>query len=193
MSTLGFVNGNEKTIHNLLAAYQGEMNTQARYKKFAARADEEGLLGIASLFRATARSEQIHANNQARAIRQLGGEATAQIEPMNVRSTLENLKTALSGENFEINTVYPAFIEEARAHINATAARSFDWALEAERTHARLYTEAIALMDGTHPNSWVGEARDFFVCPVCAATTEHKNSENCAICNYPSERLEAIR
>jgi len=138
-------------------------------------------------------SEQIHANNQARAIRQLGGEATAQIEPMNVRSTLENLRTALGGENFEINTVHPAFIEETRAHINATAARSFDWALEAERTHTRLFAEAISPMDGAHPKSWVGEARDFYVCPVCATTAERDNIENCTIRTTALERLEVIR
>jgi rubrerythrin len=184
---------NESTIRNLLAAYRGEMNTQARYRAFASRADDDRLFGVPSLFRAAARSEQIHANNQARAIRQLGGEATVAIERPMVRGTLENLKDALDGENYEISTMYPRFIEEARARINATAARSFEWALEAERTHARLYAEAIALLKANNRTSWIGEARDFYVCPVCAGTAAHKNSENCTICNYPSDRLEAIR
>ncbi|MGO9938949.1 MAG: rubrerythrin family protein [Terracidiphilus sp.] len=192
MATTSYVMENESTIRNLLAAYRGEMNTQARYRTFAGRADDDRLFGVASLFRAAARSEQIHANNQARAIRQLGGEATVAIEKSTVRSTLENLKDALDGENYEISTLYPRFIEEARARINATAARSFEWALEAERTHARLYAEAIALVKTNNRTSWIGEARDFYVCPVCAGTAEHKDSENCTICNYPSDRLEAI-
>jgi rubrerythrin len=193
MSTAMFGNGDDKTIRSLLAAYQGEMNTQAKYKKFASKADDERLFGVGSLFRATARAEQIHANNQARAIRQLGGEATVVLEPGYVGSTLENLKAALAGEEFEIKAVYPSFIEEATAHVNATAARAFVWALEAERTHARLFAEAITQVQSGRRDSWIGPARDFYVCPVCACTLEQKNGDNCAICNYPSERLEAVR
>jgi rubrerythrin len=193
MATTLFVTGNETTIRNLVAAYQGEMNTRARYRSFAVRADEDGYYGIGSLFRAAARAEEIHASNQARVIRQLGGEAMAVIELENVGSTLDNLKTALAGEENEISSIYPAFIEEATTHINATAVRSFVWALEAERTHAGLYSDAIRLVGNERVDSWIGEARDFYVCPVCASTTEHNNSDNCSICNYPSERMEAIR
>ena len=149
MSSTTFSVGTEITIKNLLIAYQREMNTQARYRGFAAQADAEGLPGVASLFRAAARAEQIHANAQARAIRHLGGTATAVIERPRIGHTLENLRNALDGENEEIATVYPAFIEEASARINAMAARSFQWALEGERTHARLYAEAIRLLE-TH-------------------------------------------
>jgi rubrerythrin len=193
MSATAYALGNETTIRNLLTAYQGEMNTQARYRAFAEKADADGLFGVASLFRAAARSEQIHAHNQARAIRQLGGEATASIEPAEAGDTLENLRGALAGENYEIDTVYPEFIEEARARINATAARSFQWALEAERTHARLYAEAISLVEKNHGDSWIRAAQDFFVCPVCAGTANRIDEENCGICSYPADRMEAIR
>jgi rubrerythrin len=188
-----FDTGNEITMKNLLAAYQGEMNGAAQYKAFAAKADSEGLNGIGSLFRAAARAEQIHANAQARVLRQMGGEATAQINTHKVKSTLENLKAALAGENYEIGTMYPAFIEEATARINSTAARSFGLALEAEKTHARLFSEAIGLVAGNQSGSWIGTARDFYVCPVCASTSDHRSTENCVICIYPSDRLEAVR
>jgi rubrerythrin len=193
MSATAYELGKEMTIRNLLTAYQGEMNTQARYRRFAEKADADGLFGVASLFRAAARSEQIHANNQARAIRQLGGEATATVEAADVKDTLENLREALTGEKYEIDTIYPVFIEEARSRINATAARSFEWALEAERTHARLYAEAIALVEAGQTDSWIRAARDFFVCPVCAGTAESNGTGNCTICSYPAERMEAIR
>ncbi|HET6169841.1 MAG TPA: ferritin family protein, partial [Terracidiphilus sp.] len=67
MSATAYAFGSEITIRNLLAAYQGELNTQVRYRSFAAQADAEGLYGIGSLFRAAARAEQIHADTQARA------------------------------------------------------------------------------------------------------------------------------
>src|ERR1035438_4407961 len=97
---------NELTVQNLLAAFEGESNAHAKYTAFAAKADADGLHGAASLFRAAARAEQIHATNHARVIKQLGGDARCEIHPANVKSTLDNLKAALSGEQYEIDTMY---------------------------------------------------------------------------------------
>ncbi len=66
---------NETTLKNLLAAFEGESNAHAKYIAFAAKADEDGFHGAASLFRAAGRAEQIHAANQARVIKQVNGEA----------------------------------------------------------------------------------------------------------------------
>jgi rubrerythrin len=184
--------GYETTIKNLLAAYVGETNARAQYLAFAQQADSEGLSGIASLFRAAARAEQIHAGNQARVLRQMGSEARADVSPVKVRNTIENLKTALAAEKYEIETMYPGFIEEARIHINSTASRAFTWALEAEKTHDRLYTNAIPLVEASQTDSWVGAPREFYVCPVCACTSEERHTDNCNVCGYPSERAESI-
>lgn len=184
--------GNETTIRNLQVAYAGESNAHAQYKAFATQADAEGFCGVASLFRAAARAEQIHAGNQARVLRQMGAEARAEISPVKVRNTLENLRAALAGEKYEIQSMYPAFIAEATAHINTTASRAFTWALEAEKTHDRLYSLAIPLVEGAQTTSWISSARDFYVCPVCACTAEERHVENCLVCGYPSERAEAI-
>jgi rubrerythrin len=88
---------NTVTVKNLLAAFEGESNANAKYTRFAAKADADGLHGAASLFRAAAHAEQVHAANHARVIKQLGGEATCQIHAAEVKTTLENLKTALGG------------------------------------------------------------------------------------------------
>jgi rubrerythrin len=193
MSTTNLAPRVGPTIENLLAAYQGELNARARYLAFADRADEDGFSGIASLFRAAARAEQIHAHNQARVLRQLGAEARAELIACRVHDTLENLKIALSGEKYEIEAMYPAFIDEARAAINSNAARCFEWSLEAEKGHARLCAEALDLFQTNQMESWIRSARDFFVCPVCACTSEHKTDDNCGICQYPADRLETIR
>lgn len=185
-------NGSDVTIKNLLAAYAGESNARAQYKAFAAKADAEGLPGVASLFRAAARAEQIHASNQARVLRQMGAEARAEISAVKVRSTLENLKIALAGERYEIESMYPGFIAEATARINTTASRAFQWALEAEKSHDRLYSEAIPLVQTAQITSWIGAPREFYVCPVCACTSGEKQADNCGVCGYPSERAEAV-
>jgi rubrerythrin len=184
---------NAVTVKNLLSAFEGESNANAKYTEFARRADADGLHGAASLFRAAARAEHIHATNHARVIRQLGGEVTAKINPVQVKSTLENLKEALGGEQYEIDSMYPEFLKEAEVHNNSAAIRTFDWALEAEKTHARLYSEAIALVEGGETSSWVGAVRNFYVCAVCGYTSETREGERCPVCNLLWEKFEVVR
>ena len=185
---------NEATIKNLLAAYEGESNASAKYNAFATKADAEGYHGAASLFRAAARAEAIHAANHARVIVQLGGEAKATLCAAEVKGTLDNLITALQGETYEVETMYPGFIEEAKASGNTAAVRTMTGAMEAEKTHARLYGEAIALVEAGKKDSWVGATRDFYVCPVCGYTSETpEEHERCPVCNVPWEKFETIR
>jgi rubrerythrin len=185
---------NTTTVENLLSAFEGESNAHAKYTAFATKADEEGLHGAASLFRAAARAEQIHAGNHARVIKQLGGHAECEIHEVVLKSTLENLKVALNGEQYEIDTMYPGFLAEATERKNTAAIRTFTGALEAEKTHARLYSEAIALLAAGKKDSWIGEARDFYVCPVCGYTSEtEEEHERCPVCKCPWEKFEIIR
>ena len=190
----GIAAQNTITVENLLAAFEGESNAHAKYTAFAAKADLDGLHGAASLFRAAGRAEQIHAGNHARVIKQMGGEAKCEIHPVDVKTTLENLKAALGGEQYEIDTMYPGFLEEANACNNTAAVRTFTGAMEAEKTHARLYGEAIALLQAGKRDSWIGEARDFYVCPVCGYTSEtEEEHERCPVCNCAWEKFEIIR
>lgn len=184
---------NEVTTKNLLAAFEGESNAHARYIAFAARATADGLPGAASLFRAAARAEQIHANNHARVIQQLGGETHAVIHQVDVKTTLENLKMARDGENYEIDSMYPAFIEEATKQNNRSAVRTFQWALEAEKTHARLYSEAIALVESCEPGTWLEAIRNFYVCPFCGYTSEAREDDHCPACRGLWEKFEVAR
>ena len=179
----------EVTLRNLQAAFEGESNAHAKYVAFAVKADGEGLHGAASLFRAAARAEQIHANNHARVIRQLGGEPTATIHPIQVKSTLENLNEARAGERYEIDSMYPEFIREAKSHNNTAAVRTFEWALDAEKTHARLYSEAIAVL----ATGWLVGARNYYVCAACGYTSETPEAERCPNCNLAWEKFEVVR
>jgi rubrerythrin len=182
------------TVQNLLSALEGESNANAKYNAFATKADADGFHGAASLFRAAARAEQIHAGNHARVIVQLGGQVSFKIHEIEIKSTLENLKTALAGEQYEVKTMYPEFLAEATAHNNTAAIRTFHYALEAEKAHARLYSEAIALVEAGKKDAWVGKTKEFFICPVCGYTTETPNEhERCPVCNAPWARFEVVR
>lgn len=182
------------TILNLMSAFEAESNAHARYTAFASRADSDGWHGTASLFRAIARAEQIHSENHARAIKRLEAEAHCEIHLIAVKSTLHNLKVALAGEQHEIDTMYPPFLTEARAANANSAIRCFTWAVEAERTHARLLREAITLVEEGLTNDWVGTAQDFYVCALCGFTPELPEKEECCpLCNLPREQFEVIR
>ena len=185
---------NATTLKNLLAAFEGESNAHAKYLEFAKKADAEGVRGAASLFRAAARAEEIHAANHARVVKQLGGQAKCEIHAIEVSSTLDNLKTALAGERYEFEIMYPDFLAQATARDNKAAVRSFTGAMEAEKTHARLYGEAIALLAEGKLDSWIGAAREFYVCPFCGFTSEtEEEHERCPVCKCPWERFEIIR
>jgi rubrerythrin len=185
---------NTASIANLLAAYDGESNAHSKYVVFAAKADAEGWHGAASLFRAAARAEEIHAANHARVLKQLGAEAKCQIHSAAVGSTLQNLRTALAGEQYEVDTMYPAFIGEAGSSDIPIAKRSFTWAMEAEKTHARLYAEAIELVEKGQRDSWAASCLDFYVCATCGYTTmTAKEQERCPVCNLAFDKFEVIR
>ena len=181
-------------VDHLHTAFMRESNAYARYAAFAVKAAVEGWPGIASLFRAVGRSEQIHAGNHGRILHQLGGDTDYHIDSVEARSTQENLNTAIGAEILEVRTILPEFIEEARAACDVAAARTFRWALEAEKTHARLFNEALARVEVNDRESWATMAHDFYVCPVCGYTSEVSSDASlCPTCNCAWTRFEAIR
>jgi rubrerythrin len=184
---------NRNAVSNLIAAYEGELNSHAKYTAFAIKAESEGHFGAASLFRAAARAEQIHAGNHARVIRQMGGRAEAEIYPVQVKSTLENLRAALGGELNEIDSLYPALLKYATSQLDTSAVRSFVWAMESEKTHAKLYGDAVETLERGAGDSWTRAQLEFYVCSLCGYTAKTPEAENCPACNFLWERFEVIR
>ena len=90
------------THESLKAAFAGESQAAEKYMVFAEQAEDEGLPNIAKLFRAISFAETRHARNH---LRVMGG----------VGATADNLKTAFEGESFEIDEMYPAYQEIAKA------------------------------------------------------------------------------
>ena len=167
-------------IDNLQMAFNGESNAHHRYVAFAKKADDEGYGEVASLFRAAARAEEIHASNHSAVIRKLGAEPKATIEAPAVASTRENLQVAISGETYERDQMYPAFISEAKASKNSEAIRTFTYALKTEAEHARLYSEALKNLDKLR-----GKSRTYYVCGVCGALAAAVSIPGVAELNQP--------
>lgn len=175
------------TLGNLQAAFNGESNAHARYLAFAKKADEEGYGQVASLFRAAARAEEIHARAHAEVIRKLGGDPKADVASPEVKSTKENLEAAIKGESYERDTMYPEFIQKAREEGQKDAVRSMNHARTAEIEHAKLYGQALAALD-----SWKEGKKVFYVCPVCGFTTLKIDFEKCPACFTEKEKFEQV-
>jgi len=176
------------TLDDLQAAYNGESNAKAKYLAFAQTADAEGYGAVASLFRAAAAAEEIHATAHARVIRSLGAQPQAEIHTPQPQSTPQNLQAAIEGETYEFKTMYPEFIARARTAGQKAAVRSFEDAMAAEVEHARLYGQALANLA-----QWKGPARDFWVCPVCGYTTDSAPQADCPVCNAKKEKFRVVR
>ncbi len=176
-----------KTLDNLQTAFNGESNANARYLAFAKQAEKEGYGPVASLFRAAARAEEIHAANHAAVIKKMGGTPQAKIEMPDVKSTAENLAAAIKGETYERDVMYPEFIKQAKAERNTDALQTFNYAKMAEAEHAKLYTEAkdeLAKLKGA--------AIKYYVCTVCGYTTKKIDFEKCPACFSPKEKYTAV-
>lgn len=174
------------TLANLQTAFNGESNAQARYLEFAKKADGEGFAGVASLFRAAAHAEGIHAANHAHVIRKMGADPTAFLEKVQVNSTRDNLKAAIEGEMHERDVMYPEFIKAAQNEGNKPAIRTFQHALEAEAEHARLYTDALATLATKKPKT------NYMVCTVCGFTAEKLDGSRCPVCHNPKEKFDIV-
>jgi rubrerythrin len=178
----------DKTLANLMAAYNGESNANAKYLAYAEKADEEGYAKAASLFRAVAGAEKIHLTNHARVIEGLGGTPKADIKLPAVKSTKENLADAVKGESYERSTMYPEFIRQAAKDGNSAAVRTFNYALAAETEHAKLYSTALIELA-----EWKAPQTDFYVCPICGYTVKGKPSfAACPVCRTPATLYKAI-
>jgi rubrerythrin len=174
------------TLQHLQTAYDGESNARIRYRLFAVQAELDGYSDVASLFRAAARAEQIHAANHARVIRSLGSEPRSTVQQVSVHETCTNLEDAIKGEEYERDVMYPEFIAEAKQSHQNAAARTFEYAMEAEAEHAKVFRAAFQSLK-------VGQGEvKYFVCPVCGFTTSDIHLVECAICSNPREHFETV-
>lgn len=177
----------KSTLDNLQAAFNGESNAHARYLEFAKKADTEGYLQVAALFRAAARAEEIHANNHANVIKKLGGTPTSKIDKIDLKTTKENLQAAIEGETYERDKMYPEFVKEARASGKRDAVETFNMAKTAEAEHAKLYTEALNNLP-----KMKAKGVTYYVCTVCGYTTTKLDFNKCPSCFSPKEKYVVV-
>jgi rubrerythrin len=160
------------TEKNLRDAYAGESQAHMKYLIFAKRAEEENKPNIARLFRAVSFAEQVHATGHFKALDELG-------------NTVENLQAAIDGENFEVEEMYPSYDAVAKLQAEKEAIRSIHYAIEAEKIHAAMYTEAKqAAKEGK--DAAIG---DIHICPICGYTVEGEAPDSCPVCGVAKSKF----
>lgn len=162
------------TLDNLKEAFAGESQANQKYRAFAKKAEQDGLLNIARLFRTTAEAERIHAEGHLKSLNGVG-------------STAENLQAAINGETYEFTTMYPPMLAQAEAD-DHKAKRMFGYAVQAEAVHARLYKMALEAAKA-------GKDLDveFYLCPVCGYIEIGKPTGPCPICKTKPEKFVQIQ
>lgn len=163
------------TERNLLEAFAGESQARARYLIFAERARQEGYPNVARLFEAISFAEQVHA---AAHLRELGL----------VQDTAKNLQEAIDGEDYEVTEMYAVFRNTAEFQGEKGATRTMSHALEAEKIHTQLYSEAKKTIQEDQDI----EIEAVRVCPVCGYTTMGDAPARCPICGAPGNRFQAF-
>lgn len=176
-----------QTINNLQTAYNGESNASYKYSQFAIKADKEGYKAVAALFRATSMAETIHAGRDAKALMALNAKPLMKLDKVVLKSTAENLKAAIKGENYEATVMYPAFIKEAKASAQKGAMMAFASAGAVEIGHRDLYTKALKNLPK------MKAAATFYVCPVCGNTADNLSFANCPVCDTPKDKFIAVK
>lgn len=163
------------TLENLQEAFAGESQASRKYLAFAKKAEADGYPQVAKLFRAAAGAERVHAHAH---FRVMGG----------VKGTAENLQSAIEGEGFEFQEMYPKFVQEAEAEANQPALVTFRNAMAVEEIHHGLYSDALqAVQEGSDL-----PASRMFICGICGNTVSGRAPERCPICNAPAARFAEV-
>lgn len=180
------------TLENLIAAYNGESNASAKYAAFAKKADEEGYGAVASLFRAASKAETVHAENHAEVIKRLGGTPVADVKKVEPKTTQENLLAALEGESFERDVMYADYMKVARQDRLPDAVKTINYALTAEKGHAKKYKEDLEQLVKMKDSS----GQVYYVCPTCGYTVseeEYKTFTKCPVCFTSAKTFEEVK
>ena len=117
-----------KTERNLQEAFAGESQARNKYTYYASKARKEGYEQIAALFEETAQNEKEHAKMW---FKYLQGGA--------IKDTVENLKDAAAGENYEWTDMYDGFAKTAEEEGFTALANKFRAVAAIEKAHEERY------------------------------------------------------
>ena len=166
-----------KTEKNLMAAFAGESMARNKYTYYASKAKKDGYVQIAELFEATAANEKEHAKIWFKLLHD------------GIGSTVDNLKDAAEGENYEWTDMYATFAKEAREEGLDHIADLFEGVAAIEKEHEERYLKLLKNIEDGIVFSRNGDM--VWICKNCGHVhVGQKAPEVCPVCNHPQSYFE---
>ena len=167
-----------KTEQNLLAAFAGESQARNKYTYFASKAKKDGYEQIAAIFEETANNEKEHAKMW---YKELNGGA--------IKSTIENLKEAADGENYEWTDMYETFAKEAEEEGFTELAVKFRQVAAIEKHHEERYRKLLKNIEDEVVFS--KDEDKIWICRNCGHIVIGKKAPDvCPVCAHPQSFFE---
>jgi len=180
-----------KTEKNLITAFAGESQARNRYTYFSSQARKEGFMQMAAIFEETANQEKEHAKRLFKLLEGGEAEVMAGFPAGVIGGTLENLKAAAAGENYEHTIMYPGFASDARGEGLEEIAQIYEAIAVAEKQHEKRYLDLAANIE----NGMVFK-RDHEVvwrCLNCGYLHRGKEAlAECPACAHPQSYYELL-
>jgi len=180
-----------KTEKNLLKAFAGESQARNRYSFFASKAKKEGYVQISDIFTETANQEKEHAKRFFKFLEGGELEITASFPAGIISTTVENLKEAAGGENYEWTEMYPSFEKTARDEGFDQIADVFNAVAVAEKQHEKRY---LGLMKNIEDGTVFKKGEEtVWRCRNCGYIHQGTEApETCPACDHTQAHFEIL-
>ncbi|MFA5902911.1 MAG: rubrerythrin family protein [Desulfobacula sp.] len=180
-----------KTEKNLLTAFAGESQARNRYTYFASAAKKEGYVQISDIFTETADQEKEHAKRFFKFLEGGELEITSAFPAGIIGSTLENLKAAAAGEEYEWTKMYPGFAKIAREEGFDAVAMVFEMISVAEKQHEKRYRDLAANVENARV--FKKDKKIKWRCRNCGYIHEGESAiDMCPACAHPQAHFEVL-
>ena len=167
-----------KTEQNLMTAFAGESQAHVKYGYYASQAKKDGYNQIGAIFTETAGNEKEHAKLLFKALH--GG---------SVPKTMENLRDAAAGENYEWTEMYAEFAKTAKEEGFDRLAMQFEEVGKIEKEHEERYRALIANIE--NDRVFKREEKKVWICTNCGKIVVAEQApEKCPVCDHPQGYFE---
>ena len=180
-----------QTEKNILTAFAGESQARNRYTYFASQAKKDGYVQIQEIFSETADQEKEHAKRLFKLLEGGEVEVAAAFPAGVIGTTIDNLKEAAAGENYEYTDMYPGFAKIALEEGFAEIAEIFSAIAVAEKQHEKRY---LALAANIANNTVFNKEQSVvWRCRNCGYLHEGDSApEECPACAHEQAHFELL-
>ena len=169
---------NSQTKKNLETAFAGESQAHTKYRYYASKAKKDGYVQISNIFAETAGNESEHAKLRFKYLHDGA-----------VPDTLDNLRDAAAGENYEWTTMYDEFAKTAEEEGFAEIAAKFRGVGAVEKAHEERYNKLVERIESGEV--FEREGVKVWKCLNCGHLHVGAEApEVCPVCNHPKAYFE---